>query len=171
MTPAETARAWLADPLGVVLDFETTSLDGYAVEIAAVDMEGRALAWERLWPGDGVEMHPGAEAVHGIRLDSLKAAPTFSGLQESLRAALHGKNVVAYNAAFDCGVFQRERARLTLDEQAALTPLSWRCAMLLWGQHLGVRRWQKLPGGDHSALGDARACLEVVRRVAANRDA
>jgi DNA polymerase III epsilon subunit-like protein len=26
--------------------------------------------------------------------------------------------------------------------------------------------WQRLPGGDHSALGDARATLNLVRRMA-----
>jgi DNA polymerase-3 subunit epsilon len=30
----------------------------------------------------------------------------------------------------------------------------------------GGFRWQKLPGGDHSAIGDARATLAVIRRMA-----
>lgn len=30
----------------------------------------------------------------------------------------------------------------------------------------GNNRWQKLPGGDHSALGDARATLAVIRKMA-----
>ena len=164
MTPRDTARAWLDDPLGVVLDFETTALDGYAVEVGIVSMTGEALLHARLKPL--APMDPRAEAVHGITLDALEECPTFAQMQGRLREVLHGRNVVAYNAAFDCGVFQRERARLTLNEQADLTPLSWRCAMLLWGQHLGVRKWQRLPGGDHSALGDCRAALEVVRRIA-----
>lgn len=29
-----------------------------------------------------------------------------------------------------------------------------------------IDRWQPLPGGDHSALGDARATLAVLKRMA-----
>lgn len=29
-----------------------------------------------------------------------------------------------------------------------------------------IGRWQRLPGGDHTALGDAVACLQVIRKMA-----
>lgn len=162
MTPTETARAWLADPLGVMLDFETTALDGFAVEIAVTDMAGEPLLYKRLWPGDDVRMDSGAEAVHGITLDSLRGHETFDGIRKGVNQALGGRNVVAYNCAFDRGIYEREARRLGLPS----TVLTWRCAMLLYGEWLGVKRWQRLEGGDHTALGDCRAALAVLRRIA-----
>jgi DNA polymerase-3 subunit epsilon len=36
-----------------------------------------------------------------------------------------------------------------------------------WNEYHGNYRWQRLPGGDHSALGDARATLSLLKRMAA----
>jgi DNA polymerase-3 subunit epsilon len=36
-----------------------------------------------------------------------------------------------------------------------------------WHDYWGNYRWQRLPGGDHSALGDARATLSLLKRMAA----
>ena len=85
MTPRDTARAWLDDPLGVVLDFETTALDGYAVEVGIVNMTGEALLHARLKPL--APMDPRAEAVHGITLDALGECPTFAQMQGRLLAS------------------------------------------------------------------------------------
>ena len=37
-----------------------------------------------------------------------------------------------------------------------------------WNDYRGSFRWQKLQGGDHSALGDCIATLETIRKMAAN---
>lgn len=162
MTPRDTARAWLDDPLGVVLDFETTGWVGYAVEVAVVDMTGAEVLSMRLWPGDGVVMDAGALACHGIRLDDVRGLPTWADAWPHLRDALSGRLVVAYNATTERGVLAREALRCG----SALGEREVVCAMQLWRRHLGQPRAVPLPGGDHSALGDARAALEVVRRVA-----
>jgi DNA polymerase III subunit epsilon len=51
---------------------------------------------------------------------------------------------------------------------------SYECAMLAysdwignWNEYHGNNRWQRLPGGDHTALGDCRATLKVLRKIAA----
>lgn len=172
MTPTDTARAWLADPDCVVLDFETTALDGYAVEMAVCDMQGEPVLCRRLHPRvDAID--PRAQAVHGITLDSLAGEAGFGDVLEDVRRAVGGRNVVAYNATFDAGVFQREVQRLGLHGDTTIAPQQWRCAMHVYSAWVGDPgryggyRWQRLPGGDHSALGDCRAALEVLRRVAA----
>jgi DNA polymerase-3 subunit epsilon len=57
-------------------------------------------------------------------------------------------------------------------------PLAWpfesiHCAMQRyaewygeWNDYFGSFRWQRLEGGDHSALGDCRATLELIRKMA-----
>lgn len=37
-----------------------------------------------------------------------------------------------------------------------------------WSDYHGNYRWQRLPGGDHTALGDCKATLEVIKRMAAS---
>jgi DNA polymerase-3 subunit epsilon len=36
-----------------------------------------------------------------------------------------------------------------------------------WNEYHGNYKWQRLPGGDHSALGDCRATLAVLKEMAA----
>src|SRR5215212_8592272 len=49
---------------------------------------------------------------------------------------------------------------------------SWECAMRAFAAYVGERskrgvyKNQKLPGGDHTALGDARATLRLIERMA-----
>ncbi len=164
VTPRDTARQWLADPDARIIDFETTGWVGYAVEVAVVSMTGETLLNTRLHPG--VPIEPSAAAVHGITLDAVVDAPTWAETQERLAAVLTGKNLVAYGAPFDIGVLRRERERTG---RVIFTGMHL-CAMQLWRQHAGLRSTVKLDTlvatADHSALGDARACLEVVRRVA-----
>jgi DNA polymerase-3 subunit epsilon len=154
MTPRDTARAWLDDRNGRIIDFETTGMRGYAVELAIIDMQGEARYCERFNPE--AEIEAGAQAVHGITIDALAMKPPFRACTERMFSELHGLNIVAYNAEFDRNVLERECGRLHGVRE-------WRCAMLLLANG---GRWRKLDGGDHSALGDARACLEVVRMVA-----
>jgi DNA polymerase-3 subunit epsilon len=35
-----------------------------------------------------------------------------------------------------------------------------------WNDYRKDFKWQKLQGGDHSALGDCRATLEVIKKMA-----
>lgn len=161
VTPTDTARAWLADPDCVVLDFETTGWVGLACEVAIVDMAGETLLHTRLWPD--APMDPGAERVHGLTLDALAGEPTWLDVYARLADRIRYKHIIAYGMTFDRGVYQREMARMG---GSGPPLLGWRCAMHLYRQWLGQPRAVPLPGGDHSALGDCRAALAVLRKVA-----
>jgi DNA polymerase-3 subunit epsilon len=39
-----------------------------------------------------------------------------------------------------------------------------------WNDYHGSFRWQKLVGGDHSALGDCLATLETIRKMAESNE-
>lgn len=185
----ETAAAWLADPKAVILDTETTDLDGYLVEIAVIDMQGAVLLDTLLNP-----QHPiseGAQRVHGITEAMVADAPTFAQIFEQLDALLVGRTVITYNAEFDRGVLRGEVFRLIHGqatqlqgegeaiafagraERAWAKRMRWACSMEEyarfygdWSEYHGDYRWQPLHGG-HRALGDARACLAVVQAMAA----
>ncbi|MFI9825848.1 exonuclease domain-containing protein [Streptomyces sp. NPDC052013] len=64
-------------------------------------------------------IEPAATAMHGITPQRVATAATFGQLLPRLATTLHGRAVVAYNAAFDRAVFERELRRHLGDACAA----------------------------------------------------
>ncbi|MBZ0315587.1 MAG: 3'-5' exonuclease [Anaerolineae bacterium] len=163
----------------VILDMETTGLyNAEPVEIAVLDHTGAVLFNSRVKPlrperlSVKGEYGETATDIHGITAEDLANAPSFGEIYPALYEALHGKHVVIYNEAFDLPLLTATRQEWYCPsfgyEQSS-------CAMLWYAQFCGdwssyfqSYRWQPLPGGDHSALGDARATLEVLREMAAS---
>lgn len=175
------ARTWLRSPRTIILDTETTDLHGYLVQIAVIRAHDGAVLFESL-VNPLSPVSPGARRVHGITDEQLATAPAFEYIADELLPLLIGRRVVTYNADFDSGILRNELRRLAggyssryADDAvlAILGRMRWRCAMELyaqfcgdWSDYHGDFRYQPLPGGDHSALGDARACREVLIRMA-----
>ncbi|MEU1986135.1 3'-5' exonuclease [Nocardia sp. NPDC019395] len=180
----------LADPATVVLDTETTGLDGaYIVEIAVTDAAGNTLLDTRVNPQ--IPIPEDARAVHGIGDDTVASAPTFSDILTDLTRVLAGQRVIIYNAVFDISVLRNDldrhyrMAEPTLDLAPNLdlftmhpAARSWlktvraECAMQWysrwfgdWSDYWGDYTWQPL-GGGHSALSDCRAVLDRLRAMA-----
>ncbi len=175
------ARAWVTSKRTVILDSETTDLNGYLVQIAVIRaIDGAVLLDTLVNPQSPVSA--GARAVHHITDETLEHAPTFDQIADDLLDLLRGRRVVTYNASFDHGILQNELIRLagghgvTYAYHAAYEVLRrprWRCAMELraqaigdWSNYFGSYKWYPLDGGDHSALGDCVACREVLLRMA-----
>jgi DNA polymerase-3 subunit epsilon len=183
MNHREAARAWaqemLNQPLGhvLILDTETCDLNGEVIELAIVDTAGNELYNRRFCPR--TEIAPGAQAVHGISAEMLRGEPCFAteylAIHEILAPAAR---VLIYNAPFDlrclavtCSLHKAAPLPLTINNTA--------CLMRMYAQWYGERgrsgyKWQRLmggssqsgPSGHHSALGDARAALDVLRKMA-----
>jgi hypothetical protein len=134
-----------------------------------------------------------ATCIHGITDAMVADAPSLFELLPQLEELMHGKTVIVYNVAYDFDIllgclYRRWRAP---DKAAAIwqdkrddsardkayawlngAP-AWECAMQQyaqwygeWNSYRGRYKWQRLPGGDHSAIGDCRACLSVLRKMA-----
>ncbi len=182
----------------VTLDSETTGLgrgEGGGsvpqfVELAVVEHDGtpdgRVLLCARVRPTIPVE--PEALAVHGLTDDVLRSARSYDLLHPLLEAALSGRRVVVYNAAFDRRIYAAHLRRAQL-EDAPLHPEAdgrypWECAMFWHARFLAEPeerigaghgpggqprlRFKRhpLPGGDHTALGDATATMRLVFEMA-----
>lgn len=178
---ADWARKLLADTF-VILDTETTGLGGFdqVVQIAVIDTTGSPLLDTLVKPTRPIPAI--ARGIHGITDAMVESAPTFGDIFNALLMAVGGKRCVIYNADFDVRMlhqseqlYQMERdpawACLDMDGWRALAV--WEDAMHPysewvgdWSSYHGNYRWQRLSGGDHSALGDARACLAVLQRMA-----
>lgn len=167
------ARDLLAQTDFVILDTETTGLDNDAeiVQIAVIDHAGQVLLNTLVKPTYPIP--PGATRIHGITDEQVKDAPTFVEIAAQVSTLLSGKRIVIYNAEYDARLLRQTAKAAGLSPSWAV--LTADCAMLAysqwigdWSDYHGNYRFQRLPGGDHSALGDARATLAVIRRMAAN---
>lgn len=168
------ARALLNTDDGhvLILDTETTGLDETAevVQIALIDLKGNEVFNRLVKPVNPIPAE--ATAIHGITNEMVANAQTFAELYEDFCQAIYGKTIVIYNAAYDQRVL-----RQTINWHATIpASLPWQkveCAMLRyaefvgeWDNRRGSFRWQRLPAGDHSAVGDCQATLSLIRRMA-----
>lgn len=150
---ARAAATWLLHSRAVILDVETTGLDGRVCEIAAIDTSGRVLLDTLVDPQITIE--PDAVAVHGITDQDVVGAPTWDQLAPVVEKLLDRRTVIAYNAPFD-----RARVRVEQDLLGRPTPGRWWC--LMRARSAAERApWRALHGG-HRALGDCRAALAVL---------
>jgi len=152
----------------IILVSDTTDFRGELVELSIIDLAGNTLYDQQFSPL--LPIHPGALKVHGLTAEKLAGKPAFETEYGVVKAILKAASVVLiYNAAFDTSIIAK-----TCDVHELL-PIDYRadCVMEMYSQWVGAwsdyhrsYTWQKLPGGDHSALGDCRATLDVLKRMA-----
>ena len=169
----QNASAWARDMLALppgqvlILDTETCDLYGEIIELAIIDSAGNELYNRRFNPLTPIRS--GAYGVHGISLAMLAHEVRFDAEYPAIKAILESADqVLIYNAPFDTGCLL-ETCRLH-----AVDSLQFQgyCLMRRYAEWYGEYqrgrlKWQKLVGGDHSALGDARAALALLQRMAA----
>jgi DNA polymerase-3 subunit epsilon len=171
----EWARNLMVSRDFVIFDSETTGLSSPVdfVEIAVVAPTGETLVDSLLMPSCRIE--PGARAIHGHSAKSLSGAPRFFEIYPDLLEALYGRRVVVFNASYDQRVWDTAVRNLGARGALAGELPRWECAMRQYARFVGEPakrgsrgyRPQKLPGGNHTALGDALATLRLIEGMAA----
>jgi DNA polymerase-3 subunit epsilon len=184
MSDRQLATDWARDLLKrdswTILDTETTGL-GNNAQICQIATYRPSWEWQSpVRPT--VPIEPGATAIHGITDGQLLDAPTFDQAFLELLKQIDGRDIVIYNAEYDLRLIKQslrahgiQLAFPTSDRRQCrifTNGGSIHCAMLWfsqwvgeWNSYHGNYKWQKLPGGDHSALGDCKATLEVIKRM------
>jgi hypothetical protein len=135
------ARADLEPGAAVVLDTETTGLDGVVIEIAVIDAATGQVLLDTLVNPGGVPVEDGARAVHGISDRELAAAPCWADVVPAYLAAVAGRRVLAYNAAFDRERIAVTHARAGLRAMQLPPSARWDCLMEARSAWLRVGRW------------------------------
>lgn len=148
----------------VILDTETTSLDGEIIDIAIIDREGKVLFNSLVKPKTSVT--PGAYNVHRISDDMLATAPTWPEIYPKIKEMLKDRLVLIYNDEFD---IERIWTTCTLWDLEPPFQLQTRCVMRDYAYYWGSR-WVSLAeaSGDwveHRALGDCFSTLKVVKAM------
>lgn len=159
------ARRRLRRMDAVVLDTETTDLFGEIVQVAVVDLAGRVLLDTLVRPQGSIAAE--AEAVHGITAEDVVDAPSFAAIAPQLLDVTRGRVVLAYNAHYDAEVVTAALAQAGYPDTHLSDRRAWRCLMRARSRCTGLR-WAAL-GGEHQALGDCRAALEVLRALPGSR--
>lgn len=151
-----------------ILDTETTGLDHpEVIELAVIDLDGQMILNQRFCPRQTIE--PGATAVHGLDRSMLIDKPTWDICAESIDKILRDRKILIYNFRYDYQAIQNTY-RLHYGEGSMF---GGECVMAWYSQFFGhwddrrkSYRWQKLTGGDHTALGDCLATLDLIYRMA-----
>lgn len=161
----------------VVLDTETTGLtdNDEIIQLAVIDLDGNTLFNELIKPSNKKSISKKATDVHGIKMSMLKSSPTFDEIAKPLKSVLKGKTIIAYNSAFDSRMYAQSY-KFGGGFNPWGVPKKWECAMLQnsrfvgeWNEYRKNYKWQKLTGGDHSAIGDCFATLQVINNIATSQ--
>lgn len=154
-----------------ILDTETTGLkkNDVIVQIAIIDMEGNVILDTLVKPTKRKRISEEATSIHGITMKHLKDMPTFAELVPQIKSLTMGKRVLIYNAEFDEKLIEQ-----TIEQDdAPYFSMITECVMLQYSKFVGQwndyyyeYRYQRLPAGDHSAVGDCKATLKVIEKMA-----
>lgn len=164
----------------VVLDTETTGLfNAEIVQIALVDAQDNVLLDTLVKPVNRIPYD--AIRIHGITNERVADAPSWAEVTNQVESLLRGRNVVVYNAVFDRKMLHTSAEAAKLPKVDWKTFSQWWCAMEAFAEVYGASRYGRprmhklanaahhyhIPVVDtHSALGDARLTLALVRAIA-----
>lgn len=117
--PIDHGSGQAATPSVIIFDCETTGTDRVRDQIIELciqcGLSDDAPSTERrTWRiKPAVPIHPGAQAVHGIKAEDLEACPRFAELADEIEAVFKTADViVGYNIMFDIEMLQAEYARI-----------------------------------------------------------
>lgn len=159
----------------LVLDTETTGLqDAEIVQIAIVNKAGDALLDTLVRPSCPIPVR--ATAIHGITDEMVAKAPVWDDVYPLLQEWLMYQYVIIYNTGYDWPIIQSydcydfHDLPLLNDDYWPDDAMEHYAAFVgEWNMKYGNYKWQKLPAGDHTALGDCRAVLALIKRMAESK--
>ena len=103
----------------IVLDTETTGLDhrkgDRIIEIGCIELLNRIptnVTFHQYIHPEDRDVHPEAQAVHGISMDMLRDKPKFSQIAADFIKFIGDSPLVIHNATFDIGFINAELQRL-----------------------------------------------------------
>jgi DNA polymerase III subunit epsilon len=155
----------------VILDTETTGLgkNDVIVQIGIIDLDGNVLLDSMVKPTKRKRISDEATAIHKISMKDLIDKPIFDDIIPKIRTFTTGKRVLIFNSEYD----ERLILQTINQDEATYFQLSTACVMLMYSKFVGQWNnyhfdyvYQPLPLGDHSAIGDCKATLNLILNMA-----
>jgi DNA polymerase III subunit epsilon len=151
-----------------ILDTETTGLDNpEVIELAVINLTGEMIVNQRFNPV--TKISPEATDTHGMTNEVLAIRPRWAIVSNCLPMIVFPREILSYNYRLDYQAICNTYSLHCMDAPN----LRGECVMLWYSQYIGEwddrrrsYRWQKLTGGDHSALGDCNATLDLIKQMA-----
>lgn len=158
----------------IAFDVETTGKNAETDQIIEISMclyeAGDEKKFLRLIKPD-VAISPGAERVHGITMEDLEDAPSFSEVADEILEFLNSADViVGYNVRFDIRFIEKEFARvgmtIQLDEKLVVDPFRiWQAMEPRSLEDAHLRFVGSEMENAHSAEADVQAAVRVLRGI------
>lgn len=158
----------------LILDTETTGLDDQAeiVQLAVIDLDGNTIIDTLVKPTVAISKE--ASDIHGITKETVKDAPSFPEVYSLIEEKIRKKFVLIYNRNFDvrilkhcCEINNLNYFNLLIISECLME--KYAICYGDWNENYQSYKWQKLPGGDHTALGDCKASLTLLHGIAQDR--
>ena len=157
----------------LILDTETTGLKekDVIIQMAVIDLNGNVLVDSLVKPLKRKSISREAAAIHGISSKHLQSAPYFADVFYDLIPHLEArKQFLIYNFEFDTRLI---RQTFIADGINYPGKMHGECIMKEYAKFTGQwntltndYRYQRLPGGNHSAKGDCLATLDLIKMLA-----
>lgn len=159
----EQFRCWFEQDF-VILDTETTDLEGEIVEISIIDRTGETLFHSLVKPVHPVPDDSIATEIHGITNAELEDAPTWADIRDNVQGILRGREILAFNAEFDLKMLNHSCDRSGMPR---LDELKWNCVMEAYRLTQCSEKWISLASASgrvtaHRATEDCQATLTVI---------
>lgn len=148
----------------IILDTETTSLDGEIIEIAIIDKNENVLFDSLIKPKGEISQE--AYYIHGINKEMVQSAPTWKEVFPRISEILKNRSILIYNDQFDVAMINNSCYQWGIEPPEMKTE----CVMRTYADYNDFRRWVSLERASgiytrHRALGDCINTLKVVRDV------
>jgi len=156
----------------VILDTETTGLgeNDVIVQIGVIDLNGNIILDTLIRPSKRKRISSEATAIHGISMKMLADSPTFKDIYKNFKDLIGNKTLLIYNAEYDARLIYQtaQQDGLKISDMNALCIMkAYSMFVGEWSDYHKSYKYQKLPSGDHSAIGDCKATLKVIEKMAA----
>ena len=166
-----------------ILDTETTGLSDESEICQVATLSSGGHGWQ-VYVNPTISIPESATRIHGITDEDVKNAPTICDTILPLLRNIGTDELIIYNAEYDlklitqslrrcCGItlgfpFNYEQQSYIFTNGAFVhDAMVWYSQFVgEWNEYHGGYKWQRLPGGDHSALGDCKATLEIIKEMA-----
>jgi DNA polymerase-3 subunit epsilon len=155
----------------LILDTETSGLDDddEIIQMAIIDLDENVLYNTLIKPKAKKSISRDSTLIHGLTKKDLAEAPFFETEVFKFIDIIKDKTILMYNAEFDARLLRQTCYANNCEE---FTLSCW-CVMKEYSKFVGEwndyhndYKYQKLSGGDHTALGDCKATLRVLKKMA-----